>query len=120
MADKETEEKPVVVKKPTITVAQRYADASWNAFGAVFLAGFGIAVTAMSSASFSSESQLATIMTLVGGLAIFGLSAMFAKMTITEFGRAFAATLTAANAERPAADADDEEQSPKSAAGGRR
>lgn len=87
-----------------------FNDAGWNAFGAVILAGFGIAVTAMSSASFSGENQMATIMTLVGGVIIFILSGMFAKMTVTEFGRQLTKL---SKAEAAPADAEDDKQAAK-------
>jgi hypothetical protein len=87
-------------KKP----AGRYSEASWNAFGAVLLAGFGVSITGMASASFYQPGP-GGVITLLGGLGIFILSALFTKMTVTELGRAFAAELKAA---KPADDADGE------------
>ena len=94
-------------KKPKKPKDLRFAEAGWNTFGAVFLAGFGMTVTAMSSASFAGDKEIVTLMTLVGGIVIFALSAIFAKMAVTEFGKALTKAQAAA---APTAEGDAEEK----------
>jgi len=94
-------------KKPKKPKDLRFHEAGWNAFGAIFLAGFGMTVTAMSSASFAGGKEIVTIMTLVGGIVIFALSAIFAKMTVTEFGKALTKAQSVAS---PAETGDTEEK----------
>lgn len=112
MADEKKEEKPAK-EKPAAKAAKPakpFAEASWNAFGAVFLAGFGITITAMSSASFAGDNQIVTLMTLLGGVVIFALSGLFAKMAVTEFARDLTKSLAAS---APAQESADEKEDSK-------
>ncbi|HEY8963325.1 MAG TPA: hypothetical protein VIN59_02555 [Alphaproteobacteria bacterium] len=123
MADDKKDDKPAeaaAAPKPAGKPAKKakpFSEAGWNAFGAVFLAGFGIAVTAMSSASFAGDKQIVTLMTLVGGVVIFCLSGMFAKMAVTEFGRELTKRTPPPAANDDSADDKDDK---KAASGGRR
>lgn len=105
MADKKDEKPAAKAAAKPSKKSSPINEAGWNAFGAVLLAGFGMIVTAMGGASFF-EPGLATALTLVGGLVIFALSALFAKMAVSELGHAFNDSIRAAAASK-APDSDD-------------